>query len=274
MNPSSSANVDESDAAQPLPDFPTSLATPPASPPPAVVTVTFASEAMGRQVSYSAIVPTGPGAPPPVVLQLHGSGDDHQSWLRNSNILRHAAGHRLLLVFPDGATSGYLNFRSHGRRGVQRYEDLVMRDLTANVASTFRVADGPWGIGGLSMGGFGAMRLGLKYPERFGSVWSHSGSLTSMPGLEEFASDDDFGVATVAEDLAARMTGGAPVPVISFDCGTEDHLIEANRAFHALLDRLGVPHRYAEHPGGHEWDYWDRHVPAALAQHDRVLNGG
>jgi enterochelin esterase-like enzyme len=61
-------------------------------------------------------------------------------------------------------------------------------------------------------------------------------------------------------------------PVLSFDCGTEDEgLIDENRRLHAQLDGIGLEHHYAEHPGGHEWDYWDLHVREALAQHGRVL---
>ena len=233
-----------------------------------VATITFRSQAMGRNVSYQALVPPGDGPPPPVVLQLHGSGDDHQSWLTYSSIARYAAAYRLLIVFPDGGTSGYLNYRSHERRGVQRYEDLLIDDLRANVGTTFRCAEGLWGIGGLSMGGFGAIRLGMKYPDRFASIWSHSGSLAGMSGLEEFADGTDLSVVDVARTLAGR----ADRPVISFDCGTEDHLLEANRTVHARLDELGIVHQYYEHRGGHEWDYWDRHVGEALAQHNIVLN--
>ncbi|CAA9578126.1 MAG: hypothetical protein AVDCRST_MAG33-3292 [uncultured Thermomicrobiales bacterium] len=253
--------------ASPLPVFP--IASGDRSPPMTIASVTFHSAAMGRNVSYQAIIPPGEGPPPPVVLQLHGSGDDHQSWLVNSRIAHYARAYRLLVVMPDGGSSGYLNYRSHDRRGRQRYEDLLMDDLPGNVAATFRVAVGPWGIGGLSMGGFGAMRLGLKYPERFASIWAHSGSFAEMPGLEEFVDGDDATVETVA----IRLAGRPEQPVVSFDCGSEDSLLDANRAFHALLDRLGIAHRYLEHPGAHDWDYWDRHVGTALGQHDRVLNG-
>lgn len=233
-----------------------------------VVSVTFRSAAMGRNVSYQALVPASDGPPPAVVLQLHGYGDDHHSWLTYSNIARHANAHRLLIVFPDGGSSGYLNYRSHERRGLQRYEDLLVDDLAANIAKTFRAADGPWGIGGLSMGGYGAMRLGMRYPERFASIWAHSGSFGEITGMDQFAESEDLSVAQVAATLAERTHR----PVISFDCGTEDFLLDANRAFHAYLDELEIAHQYQEHPGGHEWDYWDRHVGAALAQHDGVLN--
>jgi enterochelin esterase-like enzyme len=58
------------------------------------------------------------------------------------------------------------------------------------------------------------------------------------------------------------------------DCGTEDYLLDGNRAFHAELERLKVPHEYREFPGAHTWDYWDEHVKDALAFHSKVLGIG
>ena len=69
---------------------------------------------------------------------------------------------------------------------------------------------------------------------------------------------------------AAQRTP-ADLPRLSFDCGTEDFLLAENRAFHAYLDSLGLPHTYAEYPGGHTWPYWDLHVQEALVQHCAVL---
>jgi len=140
----------------------------------AVATVQFRSEAMGRQVSYNVILPEETEGPYPVLLQLHGLGDDHQSWIHRSNLTRYVADLGLAVVLPDGASSGYLNWKAAGRLYRQRYEDLIMTDITAHVKRHFNVTDGPWAIGGLSMGGYGAMRLGLKYPDRFASIWAHS----------------------------------------------------------------------------------------------------
>jgi S-formylglutathione hydrolase FrmB len=85
--------------------------------------------------------------------------------------------------------------------------------------------------------------------------------------IEDVADADPY---RHAETLARRNDR----PVISLDCGVDDRLIEHNRSFHAHLDTLGIEHHYAEHPGDHTWDYWDEHVPTALAQHARVLLAG
>jgi enterochelin esterase-like enzyme len=67
------------------------------------------------------------------------------------------------------------------------------------------------------------------------------------------------------------------MPRLAFDCGTDDHLLDQNRRFHAFLDARGIRHTYREHPGGHTWEYWDAHVQEALKQHmdeyERMIKG-
>ena len=69
----------------------------------------------------------------------------------------------------------------------------------------------------------------------------------------------------------AEQLDRSKMPRLSFDCGTEDFLLEENRAFHTFLESIDLPHHYAEHPGAHTWEYWDAHVVTALAQHAEVL---
>ena len=232
-------------------------------------TVRFKSKALGRQVTYSAIVPeaanAGPG-PYPVLYQLHGASDDHACWLTRSNLVRHAVKYPMLIILPDGELSFWLNLMEG-----QRYEDYLMEDLWQHVANTYNVRPGRAAIGGLSMGGFGAMRLALRYPDRFASVWSHSGAYWTQaemahrsPLLLQAPDAEILETATVAASLPQ-------LPVISFDCGTEDFLLQENRRFHNHLTKLGIAHTYQEHPGAHNWDYWDVHVQEALVQHAEVL---
>ena len=65
---------------------------------------------------------------------------------------------------PEGGTSGYLNWKESGRLHRQAWEDLIVKDISDHVRRHFNVTSGPWGIGGLSMGGYGAMRIGLNIP--------------------------------------------------------------------------------------------------------------
>lgn len=234
--------------------------------------VQFFSEALGTWTHYNVILPEEGEGPFPVLMQLHGLSDDRDAWIQRSNFLRHVEKYPIVVVLPDGGTSGYLNWKVSDRLNKHRYEDLLIRDIPTHLKRQFNVTAGPWAIGGLSMGGYGAVRLGLKYPDRFCSIWGHSSAFL----IDEFLDPDliehphDADPYRHAERLAQRQQR----PVLSFDCGVDDRLIEHNRSFHAHLDRLGVAHHYAEHPGDHTWDYWDEHVPAALEQHARILGGG
>lgn len=231
--------------------------------------IEFYSQAMGQHVTYSLYLPDTGEGPFPVLFQLHGLTDSHAGWLNHSKIVRHVAGLPLVIAFPDSGTGAYLNWKGHDRLGKRNYEDLIVTDITNHLKRHFNVTDGPWAIGGLSMGGYGAMRLGLKYADRFASIWSHS-SKFEWDGLVEsgqFADPHDTDVRHHARAVATSESR----PVISIDCGTQDELLEESRRFHHYLDELGLDHSYAEHSGGHEWDYWDRHVQSALEQHARVL---
>lgn len=234
-----------------------------------VATIQFRSEALGGRTRYHAILPITGEGPFPVLIQLHGLGDDSTGWIQRANLVRHLEQYPFLVVLPDGGTSGYLNWKESGRLARGHYEDMIVVDIVDHVRRHFNVTPGPWAIGGLSMGGYGAMRLGLMHPELFASIWAHSSAFhigeTVDPGMVA-----DYPGASVyrrAEEAAARGTS----QVITFDCGVDDDLLDHNRKLHALMDELGLAHRYDEHPGAHTWDYWDEHVPKALAQHARVL---
>ena len=232
--------------------------------------VQFFSDALGKWTSYNVILPDAGEGPFPVLMQLHGLTDDAEAWIHLSNLVRHVTGLPLVVVLPDGGTSGYVNWKDSGRLHKARYEDLLMRDIPAHLARAFNVSDSPWAIGGLSMGGYGAMRLGLKYPDRFCSIYAHSSAFHLHEMLDPALVErpvEDASVFHLADALAVRDD----IPAIAFDCGTEDRLIDTNRRFHEHLQTLNIAHHYAEFPGGHEWDYWDLHVREALAQHAQVL---
>src|SRR5918994_655771 len=240
-----------------------------------VLNVRFQSEALGKRTSFNGIHPDQGEGPFPVLMQLHGYSDDSFSWLYNTNIVRHNGQYPLIVVLPDGGTSRYLNLPSHERFGLQRYEDLLMRDIPNEVARTFQVRPGPWAIGGLSMGGYGALRLGIKYPDRFASIWAHSSGMLHLADDWRAVLDDpeDADVFRHATQLNARVESGGSQPVLAFDCGVGDELvIDANRDFHRHLEAIGLAHHYAEHEGAHTWEYWEEHVQEALGQHARVLS--
>ena len=241
-------------------------------------TMHMSSLALRREVTYHILIPdpqdVGPG-PYPVLLQLHGFSDDGTAWLYKSNLLMYAEYLPLIIVLPSTENCWWADVSPS-----QQFETFVMSDLWNHVTQTFPVRkDGRWAIGGLSMGGFGALRLGLKYPDRFCSIFAHS---SRIPTLDEIAVAEPLFPELVRKNLAwrtdmdcytlAKKVDPSSMPRLSFDCGVDDELLPDNRRFHEHLNKLKLPHQYLEHPGAHTWDYWDKHVQTALGQHSEVFN--
>jgi len=222
-------------------------------------------------VKQSGMFVAMPDIDPPfrTVYLLHGLSDDYTIWQRRTSIERYADRLGLMVVMPDGGRSFYCDL-PYGK-----YEGHILETVRF-IDRTFRTVDAPGGrgIGGLSMGGFGAMKLGLKYPELFGSVAAHSSALDAK---RLHTSEDLRGIFPAPlgpEDDPFALAARAGVkPAIRFDCGADDFLIEENRHFHAHLQALGVPHTYAEYPGAHSWEYWDEHIVEALAFHVEQMTG-
>ncbi len=243
-----------------------------------IATIQMFSPALERPVPLTMFLPetrdyepmtqdAGPG-PYPVLLQLHGRWDDHYSWLHKSNLRAHTEKLPLIVVMPDGGSHWWADTTT-----LLRYESMIVEDIMPFVERMFPVRPGPWAIGGLSMGGYGALRLGMKHANKFCSIFAHSSVIPDREDLHELM---PWINTRIGQDMDcafwARQLAKAPaMPRIGFDCGVDDGLLDHNRRFHRVLDEMGVPHTYAEHPGAHTWDYWDTHVQTALRQHAEVF---
>jgi putative tributyrin esterase len=245
----------------------------------AVCTLHFHGDAIQKASSMNVILPHNPEfkGPFPVLYLLHGLSDDHTIWCRRTSIERYVRELPLMVVMPDGGRGFYTD----AIEGMA-YEKHIMVDVMGFVERMFNVRTDRLGraIGGLSMGGYGSMKLALKYPDVFGSVVAHSGvyDMAHLIGpnshspveFRRIFGPDAAGGPDDVYALAARIDR-SQIPAIRFDCGVEDGLIAHNRALHAHLERLGIPHEYAEYPGAHTWDYWDEHIQEAIAFHWRTL---
>jgi S-formylglutathione hydrolase FrmB len=244
----------------------------------ACATLHFQSPARAKACSMTVLVPERTvGTPPfPVCYLLHGLSDDHTSWSRRTSIERHIADLPLLVVMPDGGRG----FSCDAAAG-PAYERHLLEDVFGFVDRTFQTIPERRGrvIGGLSMGGYGAVKLALKFPQLFCSAVSHSGTFDVQRRIERPE------VSAEMRRIFGPAPGGGPddpyalaatidrqlLPALRIDCGLEDGLLEENRAFHRHLEQLGIPHEYEEFPGAHTWDYWDCHVQEAIAFHRRAL---
>lgn len=129
----------------------------------------------------------------------------------------------------------------------------------------------PLCIGGLSMGGYGALLLGAKFAEKFVAVSGHS-SITKLEQMEFFVEEPlsaytSFSVTPNVID--AMKASPANLPAIRFDCGIADSLLEPNRLLHQQLSALNISHHYEEFEGGHEWSYWQEHVEKTFRFFDK-----
>src|SRR3954466_2840151 len=142
----------------------------------AFATINYFSRSLLKASAFNVVFPDDPSILRPwgVFYLLHGLSDDHTIWARRTSIERYVAGLPLVVVMPDGGRGWYTN-AAEG----DAYEDDLIRDIRGLVERTFPVKAERSGraIGGVSMGGYGAVKLGLKHHDQFASVHSHSGAL-------------------------------------------------------------------------------------------------
>ena len=291
-----------------------------------VITDTVRSAALGAAKQLTVYLPpsyrTERTRRYPVAYYLHGAWGSEWDWVRQGRIdavmdsLVRAGGPEMIVVMPDGDDSWYTTGSAIGRYQAcraapregespdsycvpwPRYDDYIARDLVAHVDSTYRTRAGvaSRGIGGLSMGGYGAVSLALAYPDVFSAAASHSGTLSLLVVGADSASESPrlaedleglrrwwgerlwvmlepvFGrdvagwqardPSTLVRRLRAR---GEPVPALWVDVGVGDRYLPQSRHFAASLEQAGVPVTYTEHSGRHDWAYWRAHVPESLS---------
>lgn len=221
-------------------------------------------------------------APVPIVILLHGVYSSHWAWFLKGGAHRVArdlisAGELrpMLLVAPsDGLFEDGSWYLSHS--GLN-FEAWIINDVIEGILRLFPCADrkSPVFLAGLSMGGYGALRLGAKYPSRIRGISGHS----AVTAVEEFSLflQHPFPLDQIARPEADLLQwihrNRSHLPAFRFDCGTEDPLIEGNRRFHRALQQQQIPHRYVEYPGEHNWHYWQVHIGASLLFFEELLRG-
>lgn len=240
--------------------------------------VTFHTSALGRDMTYRVVLPASipPGSKLPVVSLLHGAGGNFRDWSNNTDVARF--GERALIrVMPDGDQSWYTN---SAERSHDRYEDCITHDLVDDVETRFGAATGRANraIVGISMGGFGAVKLALRHPDLF----AFSGGLSSaldVPGRP-------FSVVRIGQyrhyrsifgpwrsasrrenDPFARASSVDPakMPYFFLTCGDNEGLLSTNRSFAQILEQRHFPYEFHVVPGGHEWNQWNARLDGVFS---------
>ncbi len=242
--------------------------------------VTVKSAAMRRRADVTLWIPDGSTGPLPLVILLHGVYGSHWAWAWKGGAHRTAAalvesGQIPPMVFAmpsDGLWGDGSGYMKHGSG--EDYENWIMEEVPAAAAeATDGLTSGsPLFLSGLSMGGYGALRLGAKHGQRVAGVSAHS-SATHFDDMDAIT-DEDLSLCGVdrAECGVFEMMKlhRETLPPVRFDCGTADVLLPQNRALHEALSAEGIPHSYEEFPGAHDWAYWRTHLADSLRFFSRI----
>lgn len=255
----------------------------------AIIQVNYMSNALWRTVPLQVILPvdklTPDGKLPApkkfkTLYLMHGLLGNCTDWVSGTRIQRWAEERDLAVVMPSGDNSFYVDRPESNNN----YGEFIGRELVEITRRMFPLSDKREDtfIGGLSMGGFGAMRNGLKYSDTFGAIVSLSGALHIFEGVEDSVDPPAFQVATFGPLTEAAKTDKNPrflieklteakkqdptvkLPDIFMACGTEDGLLPHNRTYRKLLEEAGFRVCYEEAPGNHNWDFWDTYIKKAI----------
>jgi len=256
----------------------------------AIIQCNFFSKSLMRTVPIQVILPTDkmvfPGQPQPeekpfkTLYLLHGIFGNYTDWVSGTRVQSWAQDRDLAVVMPSGDNSFYVD----NPKTSALYGSFISKDLVEFTRRSFplsRRREDTF-IGGLSMGGFGAIVNGLQHPETFGYVVGLSAALvldrarlnaeytdflmTNRGYYESVFGDLDqvLGGPNDYNALAEKAAGREDKPHFYLACGTEDDLMAQNREFRGNLEGLGYDVTWQEGPGGHDWKFWDAYILKAM----------
>lgn len=253
-----------------------------------VLTVNFMSKCLNRNVTYKAIIPIEGSLESDTVASfktlylLHGMLGNCEDWIANTRIKKLAIQHQLAVIMPSGDNSFYVDhIKRQDYYGKFIGEELInhsraMFPLSKNREDTF--------IAGLSMGGYGAVRNGLKYHHTFSHIGGFSSAFilneainapkehetffrtrdyfeSIFGNLKELAGSDCDYYALIKQLKAEKIE----LPKLYLSCGTEDHLLVNNQEYRDFLNSENIQFTYLESTGGHDWCFWDEYIEKFLA---------
>lgn len=258
----------------------------------ALIQVNFLSKKLFRTVPMQAILPidkfTSPGIavretdkPFKTLYLLHGLLGNCTDWVTGTRIQRWAEEKNLAVVMPSGDNSFYVDHAAPWND----YGEFIGQELVEITRKMFPLSNAREDtfIAGLSMGGFGAIRNGLKYHKTFGCIAALSSAIHIFEDIANLqnkntayeegcfgnlkeAVSSDKNPRVIVQTMKEQIKNGADIrfPKIFMACGTEDTLISANRTFRDFIKENGLDLTYHEEPGRHDWDFWDKYIKKVL----------
>lgn len=258
----------------------------------AVVNVTFYSGSLRRNVSFCAYLPSNKPETSmgdtanhrselKTLYMLHGYGGDCHDYLHIQELKELSEKHHLAMIYPSGENSFYLE----GVDQSENFSTFIGKELVEVTRGMFRLSDRREDtyIGGISMGGYGAMINGLRYSDTFSKIISLSGAYIEI----NIADKGEFIPDQVSDAAYQNRIFGDPgklrnsdkdprycmeelkksnskLPDIYFVCGENDFLIECNRKLHTFMKENGIAHYYEEGEGVHDGAYWNKHFEPSI----------
>jgi S-formylglutathione hydrolase FrmB len=231
----------------------------------------FYSKALEMDTCVNVILPNeGDLSKTKVVYLLHGLSDNYSAWGRYTSVERYAVSANVAVIMPEVQRSFYCDTVSG-----MAYFRYISQELPQLCRHFFSLSTDPKQnyIMGLSMGGFGALKCALTYPERYAGCGSFSGALRMDDELlrnvlkkEELAALVGADCKAGSENNLIRLASEAKkLPPIYLSCGEQDRLYPMTVEFAGHLETLGTPHRFDHRPGTHSWEFWDQSLKDCFA---------
>lgn len=254
----------------------------------ALIKMNFLSKELFMQMDVSVIIPESYSSPLslgvsdkkyPTLWLLHGGGGDHTDWQRFTSIERYANDAGIAVVMPGVDYSGYMDTHY----GNYKYFTYLTEELPSFLRHVLPLsADSKDNfVAGLSMGGYGAVKWMLKYPDQFAACGCLSGAIDMVYLLPEHETSNQgrgpdftpsFGSAANIRDTSndnmsmfkKRIDEGITLPALYVACGEEDIAFpQVSQAVERMRD-MGVQFEYIQDHGEHNWEYWDRHIQEVI----------
>ena len=247
----------------------------------ALMNLKFFSESLGMQTEVYVVIPQKSSVGEiginskkdddkyKCLYLLHGLSDDHSIWLRRTSIERYAQEYGICVVMPCGARSFYTDLK-YG----EKYYTYIAKELPRIIREFLNVSEKREDIfiAGLSMGGYGALKIALR---ECGSFAAAAG-LSSVADIEQRAKNwgtlfkqiwgekIEIPPEDRLFDLARMMNERTDKPRIYMAVGTEDFLYDDNQKLRELFNKLNYDFTYKESKGSHSWVFWDQYIQDVL----------
>jgi len=250
-----------------------------------IETIQFSSQLAGKSLPYDIVLPPGYGLFSarriryPVIYLLHGWSSHHDAWLSRTALAQYAADHQLIIITPEGNNGWYTDSATTPSN---KYESYIVQELIPDVDKRLRTIAERRGraIAGCSMGGYGAVKFGLKHPDLFAFVASSSGALDATSRTDDTSIMQAFGetgsverksndVQRLAEEFPSERI--PLLPYFYLDCGRDDPWLNTNLRFAEILRERKIPVEFRQLPGNHNWPYWDKQLGEVLRAASLVL---